>query len=122
MATVARRGLQAQTADEAWELPENRPLLVRIARPWLQNPIGLVGLVIVVAFVFLGIFGPYIAPYDPDARNVSARFLGPSMSHPFGTNSLGKDMLSRVMAGSRVSLTFGTVVLFVGFLPGTALG
>ena len=56
MATIAQSGMQG-AAEQSWELPQEKPLIVRIARPWLRNPVGLLGLVIVVAFVFLGLFG-----------------------------------------------------------------
>jgi ABC-type dipeptide/oligopeptide/nickel transport system permease subunit len=95
---------------------------MRVARPWLQNPAGLFGLVICIAFVVLGIIGPYITPYDPRALDVNAQFLSPSPEHPFGTNQLGQDMLSRMLEGTRLSFQFGAIVLIIGFIPGTFLG
>jgi ABC-type dipeptide/oligopeptide/nickel transport system permease subunit len=121
MAVIAERQ-QLVAASESWMLPEQKPLVVRLALPWLQNPAGLFGLVIVVAFFVLGIIGPYITPYDPRALDVDSRFLSPSAEHPFGTNKLGQDMLSRILEGARLSFTFGAIVLLIGFLPGTALG
>jgi ABC-type dipeptide/oligopeptide/nickel transport system permease subunit len=121
MATIAETAVGG-TAALRWELPAEKPLVTRLARPWLQNPAGLFGLVIVVAFLVLGIIGPYITPYDPRGADVDARFLGPSLEHPFGTNWRGQDMLSRVVQGTRLSFTFGAIVLVVGFVPGTILG
>jgi len=120
VATVAEP--MRQTAESGWTLQPEKPLFARLFHPWLQNPAGLAGLVIVFLFIFLGIFGPYLTPYDPRDPDVTARFLGPSLQHPFGTNRLGQDMFSRMLEGSRLSFTFGTVVFVIGFIPGTALG
>ncbi len=111
-----------QTVEAGWTLQPQKPLFVRLVHPWLQNPAGLLGLAIVFLFVFLGLFGPYLTPYDPRDPDVTARFLGPSWQHPFGTNRLGQDMFSRILEGSRLSFTFGAVVFVIGFIPGTALG
>jgi ABC-type dipeptide/oligopeptide/nickel transport system permease subunit len=120
MAAIAERNIVI-TAD-SWTLPAQKPFIVRLAKPWVQNPAGLFGLVIVAAFVVLGIVGPWITPYDPRALDVNARFQSPTMDHPFGTNQLGQDMLSRILEGARLSFTFGAIVLLIGFVPGTALG
>jgi peptide/nickel transport system permease protein len=118
MATIAR---PVRTTTEANE-PRGRSRLSKAAAPWLKNPFGLIGLVIVVAFVFLGLFGPYLAPHDPRALDVTSRNLGPSLEHPFGTTNLGQDMFSRVLAGARISFTFSVLIMIFGFIPGTALG
>jgi peptide/nickel transport system permease protein len=121
MATIARQ--QAVISDsDAWELPAQKPFLVRVARPWLQNPAGLLGLIIVVAFVILGLLGPLIAPYDPRELNAQARAEGPSWDHWMGTTKLGQDIFSRILAGARLSLIFGGSVMLIGFIPGSALG
>jgi ABC-type dipeptide/oligopeptide/nickel transport system permease subunit len=121
MATVAT-GYARPSGEELWEMPAEKPFIVRVARPWLKNPVGLFGLVLVVAFFVLGILGPYIAPYDPRALDAQSRLLGPSMEHPFGTTRFGQDVFSRVLVGTRLSMQFGFAVMFFGFLPGTLLG
>ena len=120
MATVAER--RAGPSAETWEYPHDRTLLVRGARLARANPIGTLALMVVVAFFVLGIIGPSIAPYDPQAFNRFSRFAGPSQQHWFGTNSKGQDVFSRVLAGTRVSMTFGLIIMFAGFIPGTILG
>lgn len=120
MATVAEP--MRRTAESDWTLQPQKPLFVRLFHPWLQNPVGLFGLIIVFLFLFLGIFGPYLTPYDPRDLDVTSRLLGPSLEHPFGTNRLGQDMFSRILEGARLSFTFGAVVFVIGFIPGTALG
>jgi ABC-type dipeptide/oligopeptide/nickel transport system permease subunit len=121
MATIATR-VAGQTSQERWEIPQDKSWIVRISRPWLKNPMGLFGLVLVVVFFVLGIIGPYVAPYDPRELDASARFLGPSLEHPFGTTKFGQDLLSRVIYGTRLSMTFGFAVMIFGFIPGTILG
>jgi ABC-type dipeptide/oligopeptide/nickel transport system permease subunit len=120
MAAIADR--RVIPSAEAWTLPRQKPLIVRLARPWLHNPAGLFGLIIVFTFFVLGLIGPYVTPYDPRTLNVNSRFLEPSFEHPFGTNQLGQDMFSRILEGTRLSFQFGAVVLLIGFIPGTALG
>lgn len=121
MATIARESIPV-AQQESWELPKEKPYIVRITKPWLQNPAGFLGLIIVAGFIFLGLFGPYIAPYDPREFDVSAQLETPSLEHPFGTTQLGQDIFSRMIVGARLSLTFGFAVLIVGFIPGTILG
>lgn len=121
MATVAQRAV-THAPELLWELPQQRPLLVRIARPWLHNPLGLFGLVIAAAFIFLGIFGPYLAPQDPRELHVFDKFAAPSSEYWFGTNNLGQDMFSRILYGARLSFQFGALVMIFGFIPGTVLG
>jgi ABC-type dipeptide/oligopeptide/nickel transport system permease subunit len=87
-----------------------------------RNPLGVVGLVIVLTFAFLGIFGPYLAPQDPRAIDTAAQLQGPSWDHPFGTNKLGQDVFSRILAGARLSFTIGLYAVGVGFTLGAFLG
>jgi ABC-type dipeptide/oligopeptide/nickel transport system permease subunit len=121
MATIAGPRIRAGEADR-WEMPRRPPFVVRMARPWLANPVGFIGLVIVIAFFVLGIIGPWITPYDPHAFSTAHRYEGPSWAHPFGTTRLGQDVLSRMLEGARLSFEFGLSVLVFGFIPGTALG
>jgi ABC-type dipeptide/oligopeptide/nickel transport system permease subunit len=121
MATIASPYAKRTGAD-SWEIPQDKPWIVRVAKPWLKNPVGLFGLLIVVGFFALGIFGPYITPYEPRALDADARYLSPSGDHLFGTTRFGQDVFSRVLEGTRLSMTFGFAVMFFGFIPGTLLG
>lgn len=58
------------------------------------------GLLILLAWLVLALFAPWIAPYDPIAQNTDFSLLGPSMAHPFGTDNYGRDILSRVIWGA----------------------
>jgi peptide/nickel transport system permease protein len=82
----------------------------------------LVGGTIVVAIVLVAIFAPLLAPYDPQEIEVSRRLVGPAAAHPFGTDNLGRDILSRVIHGARVSLTVGSLVVLSSAAAGIGLG
>lgn len=99
--------------------PRRLPGIVRIA---IHNPLGAVGALLVFAFILTGIFGPIIAPYNPREVNVEAQLEGPSLDHPMGTNNLGQDVLSRVLAGARLSLVIGSAAVFIGVLGGSLIG
>jgi peptide/nickel transport system permease protein len=80
------------------------------------------GLLIVLLIVAGAIFAPWIVPYDPAAQNLPLRLIGPSAAHWFGLDELGRDILSRVLVGARVSLLVGLVVVGVSAVVGTAFG
>lgn len=77
---------------------------------------------ILVLLVLVAIFAPVIAPYDPTYQDYSAVLAEPSMAHPFGTDEYGRDILSRIIYGSRVSLSIGIVAQVVASLVGVTLG
>lgn len=88
----------------------------------LRRPNARIGLVIVVAVVALAALAPYLTPHDPIRQNMRARFLPPSMEHPFGTDEFGRDLFTRVAYGARISLQVGTVVVAISVLGGALLG
>jgi ABC-type dipeptide/oligopeptide/nickel transport system permease subunit len=94
----------------------------RMARLARQHPLGVFGLAVLLVFVFLGVFGPQVSPYNPRELSVCRPLSGPSGSHPFGCNQLGQDVFSRVIAGARISLTISSVAVFVGAGSGSILG
>jgi peptide/nickel transport system permease protein len=93
--------------------------LLRVAR---GNPLGAIGLFIVLSFIVLGTFGPFISPYNPSRTNVDHTLEAPSAAHPFGTDHLGRDLLSRVLAGARLSLMIGAAAVCIGVLGGSLIG
>src|SRR5271169_5198298 len=68
------------------------------------NVLATAGLVLVTVFVACALFAPWIAPQDPAQIDLPARLMGPSASHWFGTDELGRDILSRIIFGSRISI------------------
>jgi len=87
-----------------------------------RNPRILVGGVIIALLLFVAIAAPLVAPYDPKLVDVTTALLPPSPEHPLGTDDLGRDVLSRVIWGSRISLSVGLIAVGIGFLVGVSLG
>jgi peptide/nickel transport system permease protein len=82
---------------------------------------ALLGLVIVAILTFIAIFGPSLAPFDPDADDFEL-FAGPSRDHLLGTDSFGRDILSRMMVGTRISFSVGISVAVLSMVIGVTLG
>ena len=93
-----------------------------LARRLLRNRGGLVGLVLCTAFVLLAIMAPLLAPHDPLATDWGALRQPPSSSYWFGTDDIGRDVLSRVIWGSRASLMAGVVSVLIAMAVGVPLG
>ncbi len=111
--------------------PESRrqAKLGQLYRQWLafrKNPAAVVGLVIVLALLLLAAFAPLIAQHDPLAQALDQRLLAPSAKHWFGTDALGRDIFSRVVYGTRVTLVIVMLVVItvgpLGLLIGCAAG
>jgi len=69
-----------------------------------------VGTAIVLLTIVAALLGPIVTPYDPSAQELSRRLESPSLSHPFGLDELGRDILSRLLSGARISLLVGLAV------------
>jgi peptide/nickel transport system permease protein len=91
-----------------------------IPRKW-RNPIGCIGAVIILLTVLLAVCAPLIAPYSP-AEQKAKRLLAPSRAHLMGTDELGRDTLSRIIYGARVSLQVGMIAVLIALVLGTVLG
>src|SRR6266699_1496507 len=87
-----------------------------------MNRLGIIGAVIVIGFVLVALFAPWIATQDVGATNLSIRYMGPTSAHWFGTDSTGRDIFSRVVFGARISLEVGIVVVAVSAVVGTIIG
>jgi peptide/nickel transport system permease protein len=98
----------------------------RVSRIIRRSPLTIVGVLIVLVFIVMAIFAPYLAPYPEDATgqamNLEAKLQRPSLNHPLGTDDLGRDMLSRIFYGCRLSLGLGIAVVVVTAILGTAMG
>ena len=81
-----------------------------------------VGLILIVILVLLGVFAPQLSPHDPLAQDLSNRLQPPSHDFPFGTDEFGRDILSRLLYGARVSLLAGVVPVAMGLAIGLTLG
>lgn len=92
-----------------------------------SRPVGLTGLIIIILFFFIAIFSEYISPYGPNEYNLRMRYLPPywaggKIEHFLGTDQLGRDMLSRLIYGSQISLIVGIGGVLVSMIIGVNLG
>jgi len=138
---VPSRGSESQKADETFamgvalpdgqipvydhdetfhEKPENQWL--EMWRSLRANRAALVSLVFVLVLVVIAVIGPYITPYNPIETEMSNALKPPSAEHWFGTDQLGMDIFSRVIAGTRVSLTVGLLAVSIALTTGIVLG
>ncbi len=102
--------------------PRPRQQPSRVWQGLKRNPLSVVGLVVVVFFLLLAVVGPYLTPYDPTAQDLRAALQPPSRAHFFGTDSLGCDVFSRVIAGARYSVPSGFVVVAAAVIIGLLIG
>lgn len=93
----------------------------RALRSVLRRPAGIVGTIIVLVLAVVAIFGPQLQPYDPNAQ-VFEILQAPSLHHLMGTDSLGRDVFSQVISGTRESVVIGLGVAVMGGIVGTTLG
>jgi peptide/nickel transport system permease protein len=87
-----------------------------------ESPLNVLSLVIITVFLILCVGGNVLAPYHPNETNASDRLLAPSWEHPFGTDEIGRDILSRVMSGARYSLGIAVLILVIAIPVGTLVG
>ncbi len=87
-----------------------------------RNRLSLFGLVVMGIFIVMGIFAPLLAPYDPLRQELIEKFRPPSFDHPMGQDQLGRDILSRIIYGARVSLTAGIAAVVFATTIGAVVG
>ena len=87
-----------------------------------RKPLGLTSAAVLVLFVLTAVFADVLAPYDPLATQPEIRLSPPSQSHLFGTDDIGRDVLSRVVHGSRISLWVGLLAVGIGTVAGMIIG
>lgn len=110
---IVKLKIKALRSEDPW---------VRRLRALLRNPMAVAGFVIIIVWTIVAIFAEFIAPYDPMAQIVNDRLNGPSWTHLFGTDDLGRDVFSRVVFGSRISFPIGLVVITFATLTGSVIG
>jgi peptide/nickel transport system permease protein len=104
--------------EHEWQIRE----LLFTLRLLARNPSAVAGCVIIAAMVFIALSAHYIAPYDPIRISLSERLSPPSPIHLFGTDEMGRDILSRVMHGARISLRIGVLVIVIAGGLGALIG
>jgi peptide/nickel transport system permease protein len=113
-----------QTADNAkWsETAPRYSEMRRMVSVFVGRSLPVIGLVIIVGLIFIAIFSPQLAPYPPNQMDIPNKLQPPSSQHLLGTDSLGRDTLSRIIYGSRTSLIIGFSVMAISSVAGILLG
>jgi peptide/nickel transport system permease protein len=94
----------------------------RTLRRFVRNRGAVIGAVVLLLIVLVALIAPLLAPYDPLAQNPTLSLQPPDLLHPFGTDTLGRDMLSRVIIGSRQSLMVAVIAISIAASVGTLVG
>lgn len=100
---------------------DNKSIASRL-RMLRKSPTAFIGAIIVSIVILSGIFAPWIAPYDPIKTDLYSRLTPPCKEHLLGTDKLGRDVLSRIIWGARVSLKVGVISVGIGMIIGVILG
>jgi ABC-type dipeptide/oligopeptide/nickel transport system permease subunit len=87
-----------------------------------RKPLGAASAALLVVIVLTALFAPLLAPYDPLATEPEIRLSAPSRAHPFGTDDIGRDVLSRIIYGARISLWVGLLAVGIGTAAGMVIG
>lgn len=115
-----------QDQNNLTQLTENTSYWKDAWRRLKQNKIAIISLVVIVFFILFAFFGPMFSDYTYDQQIRGDENMSPNLTHPFGTDQLGRDLLVRVMIGSRISLIIGIgsalIVLFIGSIYGAISG
>lgn len=113
-------GEKMETQQIVIEKPESK--FKRMWEVLIQNKAAVVGLVVICILVFIALFGKWLTPYDPNLGDMSANKLPPCSEHWFGTDEQGRDIFSRIIDGTRVSLSVGIEAVAFALVIGTVLG
>jgi len=99
------------------------PIVVAAPSAWQRaTRSGGLAIGLALAMIAMALAAPWLAPYDPNAQDVLLKLEPPSAAHPFGTDDFGRDVLSRVIYGARISLFVGAIATLAGVLAGTIIG
>ena len=115
---------EAQVQQDAVASPgvKTRSRRQDFLKAFFSNRLAVFGTAVLGVFILMAVFAPYLAPYGPLQQNLPEKFDGPSLAHPFGQDELGRDILSRVIYGARISLTAGLAAVALATVVGTIVG
>jgi peptide/nickel transport system permease protein len=99
-----------------------RTLLQDAFYRFVRHRVGMIGATITFTLIFLAIFGPMLAPHEPNRMNFGDAFSPPTAQYPLGTDDFGRDIFSRIMYGARISVQVGLIAVSIAATIGTALG
>ena len=114
--------MEAEVKKNGLRVKRRQSQLKGIWRRLKKNKAAMLGLIVIILLIMCSVFAPFIAPYGYDDQLLSRRFIFPCKAFPFGTDNLGRDILSRVIYGSRISLAVGLVSVSISVVFGTVLG
>ena len=104
------------------EIEMEESLVEKLKTVIKQNKLAFFSLIVIFIIIFCAVFANVICAYGPNAQSLKDRLLAPSFAHPLGTDELGRDTLTRVIYGARISLTIGLLPTFISMTIGTILG
>lgn len=102
--------------------PSSSSLLRNLVREVRRSRLGIFSVAVLLGLTLLAAVAPWIAPYDPLVQSLPEQFMAPSLRHPFGTDEFGRDLLSRVIYGGRISLSTAVVAVSLAVAGGVPLG
>lgn len=94
----------------------------RTIKKFTKSRVGMIGLFLCLMMLFIAAFAPWISPYDANEAVLRERFKAPSEAHLLGTDDLGRDVLSRLFAGARITVVVGICAVLIALVLGTLLG
>lgn len=109
-------------SDPTSEIGESDTWMDQVKTLIRQNKLAAASAVLILLIILAAVFAPFVAPYDHLAQSLTDRLQTPSMAHWLGTDELGRDVLSRIIFGARISLTIGLVPTLISMAIGTVLG
>lgn len=101
---------------------ESTSLWVQSLHRLCKDPLAMIGLATLILLIMIAVFAPFLAPYDPDAIDISQRLQWPSEDHLLGTDKFGRDVLSRMIFGARLSLLMPAIIVVNSLAIGTTVG
>ena len=101
---------------------EEQTMLQMVWRSFRRHKPAMIGSTIVLALVLAAIFAPLLTPYDPEKTDLDAMLQPPSAAHPMGTDELGRDLLTRMLYGGRISLSIGVMAMALAVTVGAVVG
>jgi peptide/nickel transport system permease protein len=108
--------------EERLESEEDVSMKAKLGEMFRTNKIAAISGAVIVIFILLTIFANFVAPYDPTKIDLINRLKGPSLQHWFGTDDCGRDVLTRILFGGRMSLQIGLIPTFISMVIGAVLG
>ncbi|MCA9995746.1 MAG: ABC transporter permease, partial [Anaerolineales bacterium] len=109
-------------ADQEAAERDEETMLQLVWRQFRKHKMAVLGMTVLLLLIVGVVVGPMVTPYDIERSSLRERYQPPSLVHPFGTDDLGRDMLTRILAGGRISLNIGFMSMVVALAIGVTVG